>query len=640
MRHFLQFLDQTFNHLPPQRSFSLLVAVLFSIFYSSAAVGGGFESSVDKQSDEGSIHCLTAEAGKTVLGEIERDGDYNALISFDYDLDPDGLQDVSIYATCNGDPSQSRIHLGDKGLPFHLSNFSGEGKSGRAVLHLHGSPYLNDKVTESAVNAVPGACDVFTVHAEGIAMDSGVCLSDVRVASWQYFQNTHEFWIGENEDDNNIPFGTPAFPPDPDRPHNIAKRDIPNEYVEIESKDGEFTSAACNIEGENANWPPYDGHDFDWKNIQVDVSPQTDIVPRSEIYPRAEDKVDVTIPPFVPVVRNAKSQYALQYQVDDLGQIHFRMCLDATPPNPEKPGHRMKARVEVSNCYANEADGSLDGWNNAEQEFQRAISNIYGQCVNVGADQTRWYYFEVYIPAVSQNSDALIAQWHGRPDRTLYQVKGADGKLLPGLHTLTQNEDYDATLRNKNNVFEQGGYPPIGLHLDHGKLQLWVRSDGRRFSDSSAKCRPTSHSKTNCINGNPKTGLQQVRLFPEQGIDVVTDKWLGFMVGVTWSRYMDKSPDPSGQVPGTHGVVKAAMAYWPDDATEPVVEILARNYEGAVGRFDSEKPYFKMGIYAPSGTSDAIRISSGNYRQSENCLHANPTWADYDHLCAALGEPY
>ena len=635
------------------RTGSLAIAFLFCPV--SGALAEGFEHSVASQGDDGDIHCLNPKpgqsiSGSTVLAEIEKDSDYNALISFDYNFDPGGFQDAQIYATCSGDLLQTRIPLGQNpGKPFFLRNWDKKGKSGRAVLHLHGSPRLPDKVIESAYGLSPEACREFKIHVKAFAIQEQMCFSNIQVAAWQHYQNTHEFWVGPEEDDHNIPGGTLALPPDPDRPHNIARRDIPRKFIEINNTgEGGFDATQCNISDVNNKWPPvYNGATplyESWNNnVEYNISPQTDIVTGSQLLPK---KDDIQVPDYIkfaPVVRDAGVKYALQGRVIDSDTPQFRMCLDTTPPDPKKAGRRLKARVEITNCYANADDGSLNGWDSADQKFQKAISNIYGQCVQVNSDQTRWYFFQVYIPKASENSNALVAQWHGRPDRTLYKKKSDPGYPNSTIYTLKETDDYMSILKDKNNVFEQGGYPPIGLHLDDNKLYLWVRSDGRKFADASAKCSPTSTSKTNCINGKTDSGLQQVRVFPSNGVDStdLTDKWLSFMIGVTWSQYTDQNPDSSGQVPGTYGIVKAALAYTTTPGSGNYeTKVFVKDYEGAVGRFDNEKPYFKMGIYAPHGTPDPIRVANGMYNQAANCLQANFNQSsDTYGLCAALGEP-
>eukprot|EP00039_Didymoeca_costata_P002963 m.64166 g.64166 ORF g.64166 m.64166 type:complete len:403 (-) comp11627_c0_seq1:45-1253(-) len=302
-----------------------------------------------------------------------------------------------------------------------------------------------------------------------------------------------------------------------------------------------------------------------------------------------------------------------------------------------------KTRVELCDCFSTNASLKANGVDPASPLAQQYAVLDLLQINCSGAPSisikemastyvTHYISYEVYIPSdFPVEGTAIMGQFHGRPDKRVFRSPNhtvyrfstektydicCHGVLsdiqrygtVPGLCPYCNEGVVVNAAGNATGwTFQEGGYPPLTFGYsfyegEGGWFYVLARSDDRVMSPKadcglnpaksgdwpSVKCNSTPHEYAN--------GLWRSKNVPR-------DKWLNFTWSVTWSKY--NGTDLQGGDLLANGTIAVTLD-----------NNLIVNWTGPVGRADDGRlPYFKIGMYNPSGDPNEMSVNYRNFKQ-------------------------
>ncbi|WP_163935034.1 heparin lyase I family protein [Paraferrimonas sp. SM1919] len=278
-------------------------------------------------------------------------------------------------------------------------------------------------------------------------------------------------------------------------------------------------------------------------------------------------------------------------------------------PNGE-PSYLFHAKSnKVNRIEFTEAFGRFDTLDKLSAERLEKVLAIKDAYLNVDVGHygdTVTYSWSTKFPQnLDKNSQGIVAQWHGRPDRTLIEKDGLIQYLsIDEFYTLQQQyqfrKDKKAINRRTNkveNILIDGaaGGPIAALRLGDGYLHMIVRSENARRSDSLTKVKPKA---TSPLGKTISKGSKQGALVWKLPVSQITkDKWMNFKVEIHYSEYSLAEDEVL-----TPGHIKI----WLDGK-------MVADWQGNIGKNDILGPYFKFGIYKPG--RNGIMVEHSNYQR-------------------------
>ncbi len=266
-----------------------------------------------------------------------------------------------------------------------------------------------------------------------------------------------------------------------------------------------------------------------------------------------------------------------------------------------KPSYRFtmqdnqKTRVELSALFVTDKDIAALSPKQVEELINAKSLYHYGQGKSTRNGDTWVYKYGLLLPKeTNSQSQGIISQWHGIPDRT--SVLSPDGKItnysLSEFNSSILTKMYfkkdkgiDIGTGKANGYFvDQGGYPPVALKIADGYLYVSIRSDSKRISDK------TDRVNLKPADSGPKQSRKQSKTvsipytFPLA--EIPKEQWLDLKWEITWSEFYPGNENNHKGEKATEGTVKL----WIDNK-----QVL--NWQGIVGNNDYYPPYFKYGIY-------------------------------------------
>ena len=276
----------------------------------------------------------------------------------------------------------------------------------------------------------------------------------------------------------------------------------------------------------------------------------------------------------------------------------------------------LKSRVELSSCFATNRSLTKRGEDPGGTELamsaalhwvgDRWCGGVWWDGPDASAPAEHTVRYEMRLPKDLPSSASFIAgQFHGRPDPRIFLDRGNRS------HRLSTAEAYAACgggggwRCSEGRVsggshdgwrYKQGGYPPLSFLLAgarRAEAATWAvlaRSDDRLFvpkadcgvdvrRDRGAVCPGAPHEKVAVPWSAPFAA-------------VPLGEWLAFEWRVGWSAYA-----AAGGATLSNGSVALRVTSRATNAT-----VAAVDWEGPLGRHDDGRsPYFKIGLYDPSG---------------------------------------
>lgn len=296
-----------------------------------------------------------------------------------------------------------------------------------------------------------------------------------------------------------------------------------------------------------------------------------------------------------------------------------RVVRDTDNPYKGHPVYRFTAadgmvnRIEFSEVFGSAEN--LRGLSEKEVADFLAIKDAYVNAEVGRYGDTVTYEWSTRFPEkLDADSQAIIAQWHGRPDRTLVD----DGKeprhlSIPEFVKLTETYDfrkdgwgYDKTTGERSDFCVDGaaGGPIAALKIGFDHMYLVARSDASRRSSSEVKLKP---KPTHKIGYRMREGLKEASLVWKLPLsEVPVSEWIDFKVRIRYSEYStfaDKVLSPGSVDVWMNGKHVAA-------------------WRGNIGKNDILGPYFKFGIYKPG--KDGFKVDHATYRRTIERTRKSP----------------
>eukprot|EP00041_Stephanoeca_diplocostata_P025589 m.673117 g.673117 ORF g.673117 m.673117 type:complete len:1004 (+) comp22779_c0_seq1:150-3161(+) len=302
----------------------------------------------------------------------------------------------------------------------------------------------------------------------------------------------------------------------------------------------------------------------------------------------------------------------------------------------------QKARLEGTTCFATADDLRAHGVDPTSEvaRMYETLAQIPENCSGAAKAPSAEIPTEAIIeydlwlaPDFPSNAQAIIGQFHGRPDsRIVFHP------LTNETRRLSLREAYDACTAapGRDNIsciegnitagpyagwqYKQGGYPPLSFGLAgssrHGPPVWYVvgRSDDRMFIPR-ANCGFDPANSNTWINGTTCPGGSHEHVAGIwRGNDTVMPRaqWVSFKWTIRWSAYAQEGGALLSN--GSVGVVidggRIANVSW----------------VGPIGRHDDGRaPYFKLGVYDPSGSTAPTTVRFRNFAQSFRVLTPQAT---------------
>lgn len=289
-----------------------------------------------------------------------------------------------------------------------------------------------------------------------------------------------------------------------------------------------------------------------------------------------------------------------------------------------------KGRAELSYCYATDADFR----NQPQTDYPacQVTKTVYHHgkgSVTQGSRQT--YQFSVYIPSdLSPNVQAIFAQWHGMPDRTLVRTPEGEVKQLTAQEfcelekkmMFKKDTGYEKTETTKNGktqykagkptgwLVEQGGYPPLAFGFANGFFYIKANSDRKWMSDKTDRCNanPDKAAIMQPVTSRYKSSVIAYKMpfgqFPK-------DCWVTFDVETQWTAYGKENENILKK-----GELDVMMTY--TDKKEKVIRNHIVNRESLLmGRNDEAGYYFKFGIYRVGNSTEPVCYNLAGFSITE-----------------------
>ena len=378
-----------------------------------------------------------------------------------------------------------------------------------------------------------------------------------------------------------------------------------------------------------------DVHNTRWTEVSTRTDPQATALRLADVVRWGAD----TGSSFAPVATGDGGK--LSVRLDQQGVAReFQFVLDN-----QRPG--VKQRLELMNCFVTNdtlRSAGVDPAGSLAQDL-RELRMLYEHCrgaptvaVTGGWSSTveMQVSYELLIPkdGLPSDSQSIIGQFHGREDpRVFLAPNGSNGTGVNRQRTFAKGSvihfstDTAARLcknssRHYGNCFggqllgpgghpsgwlyQNGGFPPLVFGYDPVSKWFYVegRSDDREFKMTHTKADCHFHwpvdypSKRHCADAPHET---VEGLWRQPRDQFAFDQWLRFEWLVRWSSY---SNDGTGS--HRNGSVSLTIA------GNQVVD-----WRGPIGRNDGGRlPYFKIGVYNPSGVAGRTQVFFRNYTQS------------------------
>ncbi|KDN55678.1 polysaccharide lyase [Flavobacterium seoulense] len=249
-------------------------------------------------------------------------------------------------------------------------------------------------------------------------------------------------------------------------------------------------------------------------------------------------------------------------------------------------------RIELSSTFGTKEN--LKGYSDEEindlsKIFEGYINSFHG---NYG-DIVTYDWYTRFPEAESPTKGGIIAQIHGRPDRTLLinpkgeMLKVSIKEMTAILDTMYFDKHIGKNIKTKKpngwRVDAAAGGPIAEMSYRPPYLYMLVRSSAERVSDSETRTRPYPNKVPvgKVIGTDGKTGFLA---FSEPTSNVPINKWIHFKMEIKYSKYSHTSDEV---------LEKGYIKMWMDD------KVLCDIKNVDIGKNDELGPYFKYGIYKP-----------------------------------------
>nr|CAB3262777.1 uncharacterized protein LOC100183141 [Phallusia mammillata] len=282
---------------------------------------------------------------------------------------------------------------------------------------------------------------------------------------------------------------------------------------------------------------------------------------------------------------------------------------------PEIKG--AKSRLELTTCFTTPQHAvSQFGTVNLNPSIVSALGTSC-PAVREPIDAIHVYSYELYFTErdfpLKVNGKYILTQWHGSADPTivrddfgcLARLSHADKSKLCKKHVCKEGSIFDQRGRYTGLRYVQGGYPPLTVSIDGGEFLVSARSDDRVFPEKGGcgwkKNKPPDFR---C----PLHPLQQFKLLARIPFkDMKFDSWVRFDWKIKWSEFGAIKREKIGEDPGII-LSNAWIRLF-------INNVSVVDWTGPCGRNDDRRvPYFKIGIYNPSGSEYPLRMYVRNYQ--------------------------
>jgi hypothetical protein len=299
---------------------------------------------------------------------------------------------------------------------------------------------------------------------------------------------------------------------------------------------------------------------------------------------------------------------------------------------------RLKTRIEATTCFATNTTMKEHGLDPASSDARmfEALSFLSNQnCSNAytsrrGAEeagQLNVSYSLWLSPNLSASANFITGQFHGRPDPRIFRdpltnethrlstVAAVNACTNGGRNTCKEGVVGGGNKSNPYNgwSYKQGGYPPLQFGLavddDNGRSywNIFGRSDDRIFvpkADCGFNAAKKYWPDKKICPGGEHEQVAGIWRAPFEALPL--GSWLRFDWRIRWSAY---AHDGGALLQNGTVSVRIADHIAPHDRTGPASVYVDINWSGPLGRHDDGRsPYFKMGIYNPSGSKSKISV--------------------------------
>lgn len=340
----------------------------------------------------------------------------------------------------------------------------------------------------------------------------------------------------------------------------------------------------------------------EWSATPMDNLPWELISKHDRAKTRLVDKDDIWEDKFVVITTGIKRKSTAIHVSPDVksrkpGSLIYRFTYI-----PDIEG--KKSRIEINTCFTQYQD-ILAKHNHIPKEIDYLLKTSC-PISNLPLENIHTHEYELYIPRKDFNVEGkyILTQWHGSPDPTILQdevgcvaqVSISDIYKLCSLGSCAQGTVLD---QKKNYIgirYNQGGYPPLAFGLRDGYFYINARSDEMLFLRKGGCSRPGR------CDEHPRIYNQIIWRIPAENFSF--DQWTKFKWEIKWSEYSTVSNNFTN---GGKRMSDAWIRVWMNG--EKIVDWI-----GPCGRNDLGRvPYFKAGIYNPSGSTEKIRFFFRRY---------------------------
>ncbi|MFL9829326.1 polysaccharide lyase [Flavobacterium sp. ST-87] len=264
-------------------------------------------------------------------------------------------------------------------------------------------------------------------------------------------------------------------------------------------------------------------------------------------------------------------------------------------------------RIELSSTF-----GTKENLKGYSDEEIKDLSKIYEGYINSFhgnyGDIVTYDWYTRFPEAESPTKGGIIAQIHGRPDRTLLinpkgkLVKLSIQEMTKMLDTMYFDKHIGKNIKTKKTngwrVDAAAGGPIAEMSYRPPYLYMLVRSSAERVSDSETRTRPYPNKVAvgKVIGENGKTGFLA---FSEPTSSVPINKWIHFKMEIKYSKYNHNADEV---------LEKGYIKMWMDD------KVLCDIKNVDIGKNDELGPYFKYGIYKPF--KDGFTVEHSGFKET------------------------
>ncbi len=264
-------------------------------------------------------------------------------------------------------------------------------------------------------------------------------------------------------------------------------------------------------------------------------------------------------------------------------------------------------RIELSSTF-----GTRENLKEYSDEEIKDLSTIFDAYINSFhgnyGDVVTYEWYTRFPEAASPTKGGIIAQIHGRPDRTLLvnpagqMVKSSVKEMTAMLDTMYFDKHIGKSLKTKEpngwRVDAAAGGPIAEMSYRPPHLYMLVRSSAERISDSETRTRPYPGKVQvgQVIGENGKTGFLA---FAEPTSKVPVNKWIRFKMEIKYSKY-SRTADKV--------LESGYIRVWMDN------QVLCDIKNVDIGKNDELGPYFKYGIYKPF--KDGFTVEHSGFKET------------------------